>query len=103
MQCIKIFHLLALEKQEDVLDIDEDDGEEEQFNNIWALILEKGYQGIKDFLRAVHPIKNPVGRPLEITEERFKKLVASDRIILANFFRRLMGLWTVKIGRRKLR
>lgn len=100
-QCNKSFHLLALEKKEDVSDTDEDGGEEEQFNNVRALTGEKGYQGIKEFLNAVNPIKKPVDSPLKFLEERFNKRVASDWIILENFFGRLMGLWTVHSNKRR--
>lgn len=95
LQSRRTFHIAASTKRGDEQSL-EDDGEGcEDFENLWAIIVDKGYQGIKEFLRGIHPIKKPIGRCLTASENRYNRDISSDRIIVENFFGRLMSLWGV--------
>lgn len=73
-----------------------DDGDlEDPFSGFGGILVDKGYQGIQKFLRGNHPAKKPQGDILSASEERFNKKVASDRIIVENFFGRSITLWSV--------
>ncbi|RHY11459.1 hypothetical protein DYB36_008778 [Aphanomyces astaci] len=54
-----------------------------------------GYQGIQREVRAVLPTKKPIGGVLTADELRTNDRIASDRVIVENFFGRLKTLWSV--------
>ncbi|RQM19655.1 hypothetical protein B5M09_011329 [Aphanomyces astaci] len=53
------------------------------------------YQGIQREVRAVLPTKKPIGGVLTADELRTNDRIASDRVIVENFFGRLKTLWSV--------
>jgi len=61
--------------------------------NHWAILCDKGYQGAQEFLRVIHPKRKPKMRALSRQDELFNKTVASDRIIVENYFGRMCQLW----------
>ena len=61
---------------------------------MWAILVDKGYQGLKEELRAVLPKKKPHRRLLSREEEDRNKRVSSDRIIVERWFGRLSQLWS---------
>lgn len=67
----------------------------EDYPTLWAVLCDKGYQGLLELLRAIHPKRKPVRGTLsrDDVKQNFKK--SSDRIIVENFFGRLCQLWTV--------
>ncbi|RHY32635.1 hypothetical protein DYB32_004321 [Aphanomyces invadans] len=89
------FHLACLSKrsgEEHMADIDDDaPGGRHQ----WAVLADKGYQGIQHDLRAIIPMKKPMGGILTSDELRNNDRIASDRAIVENFFGRLKTLWAV--------
>ncbi|RHY74613.1 hypothetical protein DYB38_008340 [Aphanomyces astaci] len=73
-----------------------------EFNILWADIRQylskhwnTGYQGIQREVRAVLPTKKPIGGVLTADELRTNDRIASDRVIVENFFGRLKTLWSV--------
>lgn len=67
----------------------------ERYPQDWAVLCDKGYQGLLELLRAIHPIKKPPRGALSVSDEMFNRKVSSDRIIVENYFGRLCGLWTL--------
>ena len=72
----------------------EDNGPQvEKYPNYWSMIADKGYQGIQEACRIVLPKKKPRNGTLTLEDKLGNKMVASDRIIVKNFFGRLCSLW----------
>uniref|UniRef100_H3GYU3 DDE Tnp4 domain-containing protein n=1 Tax=Phytophthora ramorum TaxID=164328 RepID=H3GYU3_PHYRM len=88
----KSFHQAKMAKLpgEEVL---HDDGPlKEKFPNEWAILADKGYQGLANYLRCIHPKK---GRSLSRAEETSNDQISSDRVIVENYFGRLNVLWRI--------
>ena len=86
-------HLKRTEKQEDDDLFHDSYHLHEQYPNQWAVLLDKGYQGAADTLRAITPRKKPVRGMLSREDEVFNKKLSSDRILVENYFGRLGQLW----------
>ncbi|ETV67324.1 hypothetical protein H257_16412 [Aphanomyces astaci] len=73
----------ALSKQatEDRIAVHGDEG-----TNQWAVIADKGYQGIQRVVRVVLPKKKPAGGILTLEDVRSNDRIASDRVIVENVF-----------------
>lgn len=57
-------------------------GLEEIYPQSWECMVDKGYQGIEEYLRILHPEKKPVNRILTVTEEEvFNAKISTDGII----------------------
>ncbi|RQM30756.1 hypothetical protein B5M09_013094 [Aphanomyces astaci] len=61
----------------------------------WAILADKGYQGLHRRARAITPAKKPAGGMLSHAELVQNDNIASDRIIVANIFGRLNTLWSI--------
>ena len=61
--------------------------------NHWSMIADKGYQGIKESCCMVLSKKKPRNRNLSLNDKLGNTKVASDQIIVENFFGRLCSLW----------
>ena len=61
----------------------------------WAVLADKGYQGIREFMRGIHPLKKPINGVLSVVDVAFNRQVSSDRIIVENYFGRMCTLCTV--------
>ena len=61
----------------------------------WGVLMDKGYQGASEYVRAIIPKKKPHGKLLPVDDENWNATVSSDRIIVENFFGRLTKLWGV--------
>ena len=59
----------------------------------WAILMDKGYQGSAEFCRSIIPTKKPRNASLSVTEKQGNKNIASDRIIVKNYFGRKVSLW----------
>ena len=64
-----------------------------EYPGSWAVLVDKGYQGLQATVRAIHPTKNPRGGALSASDVRRNELVSSDRVIVENYFGRMAGLW----------
>lgn len=65
------------------------------YSDRWAMLLEKGYQGVKELTRGILFFQKPVGRLLSLQEERYNKKVSFDMVIVENVFGRLVSLYGV--------
>ena len=89
------FHVNALAKTRDEeADVDNGSGSD-LFTGLWAVVLDKGYQGAQELLRTVIPKKKPVRAELCRDDERKNRKIATDRIIVENYFGRVCVLWAV--------
>ncbi|KAF0702525.1 hypothetical protein AaE_015869 [Aphanomyces astaci] len=89
------FHTANLRKEATDMDLaDADDlGPDRELR--WAVLVDKGYQGAQRDVRTVLPLKKPMGGILTFEELRRNDRIASDRVIVENFFGRLKTLWGV--------
>lgn len=85
------FHEAQLVKPADDLEVEDP----EPGHETWALLCDKGYQGIKEICRAIHPKKKPANGILSIAEEQENKSISSDRILVENYFGRMVCLWNI--------
>lgn len=80
------FHRNALRKTEsEEADYHDIGALAEEFKGFWALIMDKGYQGAEEILRAVIPKRKPRNGVLTSEDTRRNKKIASDRIIVEMF------------------
>ena len=61
----------------------------------WGVLMDKGYQGASEYVRAIIPKKKPHGKLLPIDNESWNATVLSNCIIVENIFGRLRKLWGV--------
>ncbi|EGZ24543.1 hypothetical protein PHYSODRAFT_325652 [Phytophthora sojae] len=64
-----------------------------QFPEMWAVLVDKGYQGSGRVLRTIQPKKKPRGGTLDRVDLARNKAVSSDRVLVENFFGRMCMLW----------
>ncbi len=91
----KEWHLSKTKKSEDKILMIDAGQHADQHPHHWAILADKGYQGILEIARGIVPKKKPPRGALTLSEEGFNRSVASDRIIVENFFGRLCTLWIV--------
>ena len=58
-------------------------------------MVDKGYQGAAEWVRAIHPKKKKPHRMLSLDDTRFNQSVSWDHIIIENYFGRMCSLWAV--------
>jgi len=63
--------------------------------NYWAVLLDKGYQGSREMFRALTPHKKPPRGVLSAEQESYNKNLSSDRILVENYFGRMLSLWNI--------
>eukprot|EP00298_Acanthocystis_sp_HF-20_P007460 c17056_g1_i1.p1 GENE.c17056_g1_i1~~c17056_g1_i1.p1 ORF type:complete len:152 (-),score=34.38 c17056_g1_i1:73-528(-) len=76
--------LFLLEKKGEETEI-----EDELESEYWGILLDKGFQGAENYLRATIPQK----RILDLEEEKIVDQIAKDRVIVENFYGRMKILW----------
>lgn len=91
----KDWHLQQVRKTRDERRERDNDTLSSRYPRLWAILCDKGYQGLANILRAIHPKKKPPMCLLTLEEERANRDISSDRIIVENYFGRLCGLWNV--------
>ncbi|KAF0705272.1 hypothetical protein AaE_014602 [Aphanomyces astaci] len=89
------FHQDKLKKIGEEDDMLDDGPMQEEYPRSWALLADKGYQGLHRQLRAITPMKRPAGGLLSAADMAVNDKIASDRVIVENFFGRLKTLWSV--------
>lgn len=62
-----------------------------KYPDTWAALCYKWYKGGMEFKRTVNPKKKPRNGHFSFDEERRNSLIASDRIIAANYFGIMCG------------
>jgi hypothetical protein len=68
-------------------------GEPTAFPQMWATLVDKGYQGAGRVLRTIQPKKQPRGGTLDRDDLARNKTISSDRVLVENFFGRMCMLW----------
>ncbi|RHY23011.1 hypothetical protein DYB36_010155, partial [Aphanomyces astaci] len=86
------FHRTNLTKHPSEMEMTDTDGRVEQ----WAVLADKGYQGIQHEVRAVLPTKKPSGGFLTFDQQCTNDRIATDRVVVENYFCRLNTLWADK-------
>ncbi|KAE9324764.1 hypothetical protein PF008_g17032 [Phytophthora fragariae] len=64
----------------------------DKYPDQWAILADKGYQGMANYLRCIHPKK---GKNLTRAELVNNDKISSDRVLVENYFGRLNMLWRV--------
>ncbi|KAE9140983.1 hypothetical protein PF005_g432 [Phytophthora fragariae] len=83
-------------KLPDEADLSDDEPLSAAYGNDWVVLMDKGYQGLAEEYRAIHPKKKARGAPpLTLDELRNNDKMAHDRVIAGNLFGRLKTLWGV--------
>jgi hypothetical protein len=60
----------------------------------WAVLCDVGFEGGREHLRVIHPIRSVVeNQQLNVIEERHNQRVVQDRAIVDSYFGRLCKLW----------
>ena len=73
-----------------------DDGElYNEYKNYWAMLMDKGYIGLKHEVRAFYPTKKPNKGQLPGEEKIRNKEVSSDRSLIERYFGRMNLLWGI--------
>ena len=87
-------HLSRLEKTHgeigEIDDLTTDDPDEHQ---MWAAVMDKGYEGARRHGRFLTPKKSTARRVLDNDDKRRNKKIESTRVIVENYFGRLKTLW----------
>ncbi|KAE8876558.1 hypothetical protein PF005_g7017 [Phytophthora fragariae] len=68
-------------------------GEPTQFPDMWAVLVDKGYQGAGRVLRTIQPKKKPRGGTLDRDDLAWNRAVSSDRVLVENSFGRMCMIW----------
>ncbi|KAL4130024.1 hypothetical protein PRIC2_006030 [Phytophthora ramorum] len=61
----------------------------------WMILADKGYLGLTETHRVVHPKRYLPTAPLTLKEETTNRNITSDRIVVENYFGRLCTLWAL--------
>ncbi|KAE9011694.1 hypothetical protein PF010_g9788 [Phytophthora fragariae] len=85
-------HLKKLPSEERLAD---DGPLHDNYPNDWAVLCDKGYQGLETVLRAIHPTKKPRGRSLTLAQVNENHDISRDRIVVGNFLGRMYTLWAL--------
>ncbi|CAL5976148.1 Conserved_hypothetical protein [Hexamita inflata] len=55
------------------------------------IIADLGYQGLQHDLKVLIPVKKPKGEQLTVTQKAYNTIISSQRIIVENFFGRMVN------------
>ncbi|KAE9161320.1 hypothetical protein PF002_g32403 [Phytophthora fragariae] len=89
------FHLNALKKRPDEMHLEDDGPFTVEYPRDWAVLTDKGYQGLRSDFRAIHPKCQTRLNPLPLEETRNNDRISHDRVIVENYFGRMKMLWGV--------
>ncbi|RHY42117.1 hypothetical protein DYB34_009546 [Aphanomyces astaci] len=67
----------------------------DEYPNDWAILADKGYQGLHRRMRAITPAKRAPGGLLTMSDMEYNDNIATDRVIVENYFGRLKTLWAI--------
>jgi hypothetical protein len=85
-------HKKMLKKRSNESESDFGEGSQ-QFGDSWAVLVDKGYQGAGQVIRALHPKKKPIHGQLDHAEIVRNEAISSDRVLVENYFGRMCQLW----------
>ncbi|KAH9114951.1 hypothetical protein LEN26_008308 [Aphanomyces euteiches] len=80
------FHGSSLAKRPSDRDVSDPTADADATTPLWAILLEKGYQGAQRDVRALITEKKPSGNVLSFDQQREKGRISSDRVIVENFY-----------------
>ncbi|KUF76251.1 hypothetical protein AM587_10011470 [Phytophthora nicotianae] len=89
------FHVNALKKQSSEVNLPDNDPLHDTHPDEWAVLTDKGYQGLEVDFRAIHPKKRRGRQPLTIAEVNQNDRISHDRVIVENYFGRMKTLWAL--------
>jgi hypothetical protein len=89
------FHVQCLAKSDREETIEDAGVMTDRYPNEWAVLVDKGYQGLCSHFRAISPNKKRHGEILSIRQMHENDDIAHDRVIVENYFGRLCSLWAV--------
>lgn len=90
------FHRSAMQKLEDEGDLNDEGPAQDRFKSDWAILVDKGYQGLQRRFHTIQPKKKARGAPpLCGAELEENDRISHDRVIVENFFGRLEKWWGV--------
>lgn len=89
------FHNGVLQKLEKGKNIKEIGEVIDTYPKYWANLMDKGYQGAKEFMRVIHSKKETPLCVLGLDDVAYSKTFSSHRIIVENCFGRLCNLWSI--------
>lgn len=58
----------------------------QKYHESWFVLCDKGYVGALEVWHFIHPQREPLNGSLYVTEEAGNDLVASNRVIIKNYF-----------------
>jgi len=82
-----------LTKAEHERDLDDDGEGSEQYPHQWAVLVDKGYQGAANQIRAIVPTKRPINGTLTAEQTRRNDGLSTERVVVENFYGRLKAHW----------
>ncbi|ETV88817.1 hypothetical protein H257_00309 [Aphanomyces astaci] len=91
-------HVRALIKKPVAAPMNDNGEPSETYPNMWAVLVDMGYVGLAQSVRAVHPKKESVHGTLDRQDLDRNTKVSSDRAIVENFFGRVCLLWKISYG-----
>lgn len=89
------FHLQHLLKSDSEKHLADDGPMAEEHQGMWAVLADKGYQGLAVDFRAVTPHKKRPLQALSVEQTEANDRLAHDRVVVENFFGRMSSLWAV--------
>ncbi|ETW07079.1 hypothetical protein H310_03152 [Aphanomyces invadans] len=89
------FHIVASKKQPNEASLPDNGPLHTEYKDQWAILTDKGYQGIPEFSRGINPTKKQPNKLLTREEEATNAATSADRVIVENFFGRLYVLWGI--------
>ncbi|KAE9045849.1 hypothetical protein PR001_g4793 [Phytophthora rubi] len=90
-----VFHVKALKKLPGEVHLADEGPMRGTYPNEWAVLTEKGYQGLGADFRAIHPKRHQRMQPSSLEDMRQNDNISHDRVIVENYFGRLKTLWSV--------
>ncbi|KAE9275522.1 hypothetical protein PF008_g29332 [Phytophthora fragariae] len=92
----KQFHTSAMQKRPGEDTINDQGPQADRYQNDWAVLVDKGYQGLQDEFRTIQPKKRAArGPPLTADERSESDRISHDRVLVESYFGRLKKLWGV--------
>lgn len=88
-------HMERLKKSEEDEEYEDNFEGAEDWPKHWAILADKGYQGGAEISRMITPYKKPIRGELSAAQERFNKKLSSDRILVENYFGRMVSYWNI--------
>ncbi len=77
----------------------EDEKKLEDEEETWAVLTDKGFEGLGELVRLISPFKKPKNRVLSREEEDMNSKIGSVRVVCENYYGRMKGKFKI-VGER---